>query len=144
MTPKLFYILLPFFLLVNCSSEPNDDPIPYVPFTEIIVNLNLPEYFNLHADNTYEYIDGGVKGLILYRLNANTFYAFERNCSFRPQEACATVEVHSSQLYMEDTCCGSTFNFSGEPQGGPAFRPLRKYMTRIAGNEVIITDEIVE
>jgi len=46
---------------------------------------------------------------------------------------------------MIDPCCNSQFNFSnGNPQGGAASRPLRKYRTTVLANTLTITDEIVE
>jgi hypothetical protein len=124
------------------SSDTGDDPVPFVPFDEIVINLNLPTYNPLRSDGGYVYIDGGVRGLILYRQNATTYLAFERNCTFRPNEACATVEVHSSTLYMTDECCKSIFRFpDGEPNGGPASRPLIQYNTSLKGSELTISDE---
>lgn len=133
------------FLLLACEPEMVDDPIPYQPFSTITINLNLPEYTSLRTDGGFQYLnDGGVRGIILYRKNSTTYLAFERNCSFQPNDACATVEVHSSTLYMMDACCGSTFDFSGLPTGGPAWRPLRQYQTFLTGSQLTITDEVVE
>jgi len=142
---RLLLILMPLvILMMDCSSDLSDDPIPYSAFSDIIVNLSLPENFTLQSDGNFKNINGGVKGIILYRLNANTFRAFERTCSYQPGDACATVEVHATLAYMHDTCCGSTFNFEGEPRGGPAWRRLRQYEARVSGTEVIITDEILD
>lgn len=128
----------------QCAPDPGDDPIPYVPFSEILINLNLPAYIALKTDGASMTIDGGVRGIILYRVNATTYLAYERNCSFRPNEACATVDVHISNLYMYDPCCGSSFNFAdGYPLGGTAWRPLRQYRTSVNSELLSITDEIV-
>lgn len=128
----------------GCDSGMTDDPIPYVPFDEIVINLNLPSYATLRTNGGYVNIDGGVRGIILYRQDANTYIAFERNCSYRPNEACATVDVHSSTLFMTDACCNSTFTFpEGQPNGGPAWRPLMQYRTILQGNQLTITDEVL-
>lgn len=136
---------LNFFAILLCTvaCDPNltDDPIPVTSFPDIVINTTLPEYNSL-VTKGYQNISGGVRGIILYRLNSATYYAFERNCSFQPNDACATVEVDASGLYMKDTCCGSTFDFSGNATGAPAFRPLRKYATTTSGSIVTITDEI--
>jgi hypothetical protein len=134
-----------FLLTISCSSEESDDAIPYIPFPDIVVNLGLPEYFSLQSIGNYKTInEGGVKGIILYHHASGTFYAFERNCSFHPNDACSTVGVDVSGLRMTDTCCGSYFDFEGNPVAGPAWRPLRRYVTTQVANEVTITDEIVE
>lgn len=70
--------------------------------------------------------------------------AYERNCSFRPNEACATVDAHSSGLFMIDSCCNSNFSFTdGSPTGGPAWRPLNRYRTQLSGITLTITDEVI-
>jgi hypothetical protein len=137
----LFLLIL---VLNACTPEMTDDPIPYFPFTPIAINLNLPEYQALKTSG-FVYVDGGVRGIIIYRANATTYIAYERNCSFQPNEACATIEMHVSNLYMYDPCCNSTFDvLTGEPEGGPAWRPLRQYETILSGTELTITDDIVE
>ena len=136
---KRFLLLL---FLFSCEPDLVDDPMPFQPFPDI--NIIVPNYQALSSDGGYIIInDGGVRGIILYRKSASTYLAFERNCSYRPNEACATVEVHSSTLFMNDTCCGSSFSFEGIPTGGPAWRPLQQYRASLSGNTVIITDEIV-
>ncbi|MBL7859170.1 MAG: hypothetical protein JNM57_15865 [Cyclobacteriaceae bacterium] len=141
-------VLMMAFILTGCEPDQSDDPIPYVPFSDITLNLNLPENIGLISDGGHKLISsslGGVQGIILYRKNSSAYYAFERNCSYQPAGACVTVEVHSSNLYMIDPCCSSIFSFpEGNPNGGPAWRPLRKYATYLNGSTLTITDEIVE
>jgi hypothetical protein len=129
----------------SCKPDLSDDAIPYFGFGTIYINLNLPEYARLKTDGgSFYYDDGGVKGLIIYRQNASTYHVYERNCSYRPNEACATVNVHVSTLFMEDPCCGSNFDFiTGNPTSGVAWRPLRKYFSTVNGSDLTITDEIL-
>lgn len=137
-----------FFIAVTCSPDRGDDPIPFVPFSPIVLNLNLPEYIALKSNGGFKELSssvGGVQGIIVYRVDASTYRAYERNCSYQPNDACVTVSAHSSGLYMVDPCCGSTFSFSdGSPLGTPAWRPLRQYQTSVLNSELSITDEIVE
>ena len=130
-------------LSTSCGSDMSDEPIPEVPFDPIVINLNLPAYVRARPEGGYVYLDGGIRGIILYHQSATTYIAFERNCSFNPNDACATVDVHSSTLYMVDTCCNSSFSFpDGEPNGGPASRPLLQYRTSLRGSELTITDDM--
>ena len=131
------------WLVLACQPDMSDDPIPVVGFPDFVLNLSAPEYQSLAVNGGYKEINSiGVRGVIVYRLNASTFLAFERNCSFRPNEACATVNVHSSSLYMIDPCCNSSFSFdSGSPTGGVASRPLRQYATELVGFQLTITDD---
>ncbi len=143
MRSSKFWLML--LSLVACSRDLSDDPIPIIPFADVVINLGLPDYFSLQTDGGFKELNtGGVRGIILYRVNSATYFAYERNCSFRPNEACATVNVHSSGLFMTDPCCNSSFNFSdGNPTGGPAWRQLQRYRTQLSGSTLTISDEII-
>ena len=137
-------VLFSLGLASSCSNEPVDDPIPYQPFPDIVINLSLPEFISLSLDGGHVNTSGGIRGIILYRENSNTYHAYERNCSYHPNDACATIEVHLSGLYMEDPCCGSIFNFpDGFPTGGVAWRPLVQYETILNGSTLTITDRVL-
>ena len=124
-------------LLVGLGCEPQlvDDPIPLVSFNEIVLNLSFPENVVLRNDRGFkELAEGGVRGIIVYHATGTSYLAYERNCSYRPNEACATYP-----------CCVSNFNFDdGTPSGGAAWRPLRRYRTQINGDVLTITDEILD
>jgi hypothetical protein len=138
------FLILAIAGLNSCSPDLSDDAIPRDTFSSVTINLNLPEYLSLHTDGGWKYYDDvGVRGVIIYRLDVSTYLAFERNCSYHPNDACATVNVHSSNLYMFDTCCNSTFDFDGTPTGGPAWRPLLQYETLLTGTDLTITDNVV-
>lgn len=132
-------------LLTSCSPDFSDDSIPPSHFPDIVLNLSLPSNIGLATKGGYKLInDGGVRGIILYCEEVGTYHAYERNCSYRPNEACATVDVDVSKLFMLDPCCGSSFDFTtGKPIGGVAWRPLRQYQAVANGSELIITEDIV-
>jgi hypothetical protein len=145
---KMWKIVLLCFVLSlslkSCSPDLQDDPIPRDIFDPIEISLNLPEYVSLQTDGGWKYYNGaGVRGIIIYRANSTTYLAFERNCSYRPNDACATIDVDQSQLFLIDPCCSSTFNFEGTPTGGPAWRPLLQYETTLSGTSLTITDVVV-
>lgn len=141
-----FSVLSGLLLLSGCEPDLTDDPIPWQPFDVININLNLPEYINLKMDGNYVYLnDGGVRGIILYHKQGSQYLAYERNCSYQPNSACATVEVHASTLYMYCPCCSSNFDFAtGSAGGGIAWRPLNQYETSLNGSTLTITDQLVE
>ncbi len=133
-----------FLLLLACSPDLEDDPIPFIAFSPISINLNLPEFVGLKTDGGYKEIGGGVRGIVVYRKNSAEYLAWEKNCSFQPNDVCATVNVHISGLYLTDACCNSNFDFSsGLPTSGPAWRPLQRYATQLNGSELLVTDQIV-
>jgi nitrite reductase/ring-hydroxylating ferredoxin subunit len=137
------YIL--FLLLAYQSSNGQADaPIPLVSFQEIVIDTDMPANIRLRMDGGYKEEEGGVRGLIIYRVNATSFVAYERNCTYHPNRECATVNVHSSGLYLIDPCCNSQFSLTdGNSMGGPAWRPLLQYRTQVQGNKIIISDEII-
>ena len=140
---KRVSIIFLFTALLSCSSDDRiDDPIPFQSFADFDININLPAYTALKVDGGYkEFSNLGVRGIIIYRENATTFRAFEQNCSFQPQDACATVKPFS--IYMQDACCGSVFNYDGEPTGGLAWRPLGQYEVHLSGSTLTITDNVI-
>lgn len=126
-----FFVLV--FLTLACEPQFFEVPIPYVP-VNIEIDINNPQFSTLNTNN-YAYLNSeGVRGIIIYKKSRNQYIAFERNCSYTPNQACATVDVHSSGLYMIDTCCSSIFDFNGDPIGGPAISPLLRYNTSLNGN----------
>jgi hypothetical protein len=137
-------ILFFFLLLVGCNSNLSDDPIPRISFSDIIIDINLPEYVSLRTDGGYKEVAGGVRGIIVYRSSGTSFQAYEKNCSFHPNDACAIVSVHSSGLFMTDSCCGSNFSFAdGTPTGGQAWRPLQRYRTQFNNFKLTISDDVL-
>lgn len=141
-TTRVLVVILSFFIITSCNDEIVRDEIPIAAFDDIFINLDLPEYNDLSFDNTFITLPQGVRGIILYRLNSSTYFAFERNCTFLPNEAGSTVNVDQSNLFMRDTSCGSTFGFDGGvPTSGPAQIPLRRYRITQLGRTLTITDE---
>src|SRR5689334_19999406 len=86
-----------------CDPDVSDDPIPYVHFQDIVINLTLPSYIGLSSDGGYAYVNGGVKGIIIYRKTNTTYFAYERNCTYHPYEAGSTVDVQPQFQRMYDS-----------------------------------------
>jgi hypothetical protein len=133
-----------FLLFASCQPDLSDDQIPPANFSTLTFNLNLPEYQNLRTKGYMEINSIGLRGVIIYRVDQTTYHTYERNCSYHPNDACATVNIHTSGLYMTDPCCNSTFDFAaGNPTGGIAWRPLRQYQTSFSGIQITISDVII-
>ncbi len=126
--------------VVGCGGR--EDPSPALPITPTNIQIVLSnfEYRDLRNDRGYVKIKGGTYGIIVYRENASTYRAFERLCPYQPQLDCALVSVDGSSLFMRDSCCGTQFNFNGEPIGGPGARPLQQYTTALVGGTLYITN----
>ena len=122
--PILIFITL---FTLTCNSNYSDIPTVYVNFS---VNLNDPDFLDLNAPGNYVLVNGGVRGIILYRKSSDEILAFDRNCSYDPLEPCAQVlPMPDEYLIFEDTCCGSKYSvvLDGYPTDGPAAAPLKQY-----------------
>jgi hypothetical protein len=138
-----FFILYSAFLVLTACGSTNDaEPlIPYAP-VNLSINVTNQQYAALRVDNGAVTLpvkgpagDGGVKGVIVVRQNASTYLAFERNCPYRPYDACALVSLdRNSRLFMRDSCCNSQFDLKGQITGGPTPRPLKQYSTSLQGS----------
>jgi len=135
---RLFFSLSLILFASSCEQESNGPKIPFVPVYEEIAyqSVAYKDLWNLNGH--IEIDDAGYKGIIVFNQGGNVFRAFEQACSYDPLESCSKVVVDDSGLFLIDKCCNSTFDFSGIPTGGPAFRPLLEYNTRIEGNFLIV------
>ena len=134
-----FLVCIVCLFFAACESSEPEDQIPIALVNETI-NLTNQQYLDLQFNGGHVNIDGGVRGITIYRISETEYRAFERNCSFEPLNTCARVEVDGSGLFFIDSCCSSTFDFNGFPTGGPATLPLRQYLTVLQGNFLIISN----
>lgn len=136
------FILATIIGASSCEPDYTEEQIPFQPFPDIVINTSLPAYTALQIDGGYQQISNVVlRGIIVYRVNATTFRAFEQTCSFQPNNTCATVEPFP--FYMQDACCGSVFDYEGNPTGGMARFPLGQYEVRVSGSTITITDNVI-
>lgn len=135
----LIAILLIAISILACeknSSNSNGTPTAYV---DLYVNITFPSYAMLNSVGGWVYVNGGVRGILLYRKSVSEFIAYERNCTYQPNTPCATVFVDVNGLILRDTCCGSKFLITdGSVNQTPATIPLTRYQTTFDGNEVHI------
>ncbi len=126
-------------LMIAGACKKNKDNIPDV-YVDEYIYLSQPANVNLNAIGGFIYIaNAGARGIILYRKGLNEFVALDRNCTFDPQQACATVTVDNTNFFAADSCCGSKFQISnGQVVNGPASMPLKAYQTEFDGNVVHI------
>jgi len=104
--------LLSGTLFVSCNKE--QYPIPNVP-VNVVLNLDLPSYIQLQNPGGYAYVNGGSRGIIVYR-------------NF---DECAVVDINpENQFELIDTCSGSIYSIvNGTVLAGPAKWGLRQYNT---------------
>ncbi|WPP51039.1 hypothetical protein [Catalinimonas niigatensis] len=133
-------VLVISLTLKSCQQDGWVSPIPYV-LVDITVNLNNQEFLPLRLDGGFVEILGGYKGIIIYRVNATTYRAFEKASPYRTDEVCAYMYVDPSGLFLREGCANSVYDFEGNPSGGVSQFPLRQYQTYLDGNFLNIYNE---
>lgn len=114
MMNKLTTILLILFWFVGCESDDQNNLLPYVLVNETIT-LSNPEFINLQVPGGWAYANGGIKGIILYNINGNSFKAYERSCPHLLPSDCTRMTVEQS-FKMKCPCDQSEFNIiNGTP-----------------------------
>lgn len=122
----------------NCKKKATtvvQDNIAYQA-VNIVIYPNDPIYsaspHSIQYAGGWEYINGGVNGIIIYRQSTNNtptdFIAIERTSTYLPDNARAAVVVLSNNITLKDTVSGSTWQvFNGSVTSGPATQNLRLY-----------------
>lgn len=119
-----------------CKKNNNNIPDVYI---DQYLYLSQPSNVNLNAIGGFIYLDNiGSRGVIVYRKSTSEFVALDRNCTFDPQQACATVIVDNTNFFAEDTCCHSRFQINnGQVVNGPASLPLKAYQVEYDGGNIV-------
>lgn len=131
-------IFIPFcsiIFFVGCKEE--NYPIPNVP-VNITLNLDLPAYNNLNAPGGNVFIEGGSRGIVIYR-DFDNFVALDRHSTYNSSDPCAIVIVNPDNIFeLIDTCSGSRFSIiNGGVLEGPAKFGLKNYTTSWNGSYLL-------
>jgi nitrite reductase/ring-hydroxylating ferredoxin subunit len=133
---------LTFFLLFSvlnfgCRKRKNT-VIPYVP-VNIYIYPSDPNFNKINTPGGWVYLNGGSRGIIVYRRSNEEFVAYDRHCTYDTENACGQVEVTTSQITAIDSCCMSEFVLTdGSVVKSPATNPLQAYQVNYNGNELRI------
>jgi len=129
---KTIFILLSFLLLVSCNGYEHET-IPTVQ-VDFSIYPNDVTYYSLNHYGGHMYFTGGVRGIIIYRLDQYTFMAYDRACPYDWEDDDSWIWVEESGLTLIDSCCGSRFNvLDGSVVNGPAIYSLKHYSTTFDG-----------
>jgi len=127
------YILLAITVAAGCKKD-NNNSIPNTA-VDIYIYANNPSFIDVSVVGGWTYVMGGVRGILLYRKSNTEFMAYDRNCTYQPNQPCATVVMDVNNIEAKDTCCHSRFSiYDGSVFQGPAALPLKAYNTSYDGN----------
>jgi hypothetical protein len=125
---KQFFILFLLLLVLSCKKN-SLHPVPSIPF-DINIYLNLPSYNSLESVGGWAYVNGGSKGIVLYRKSSDEFVAFDRH-SPANEGLCDQALITNSDnfLQLDDLCSEAKFSlYDGSIISGSEFG-LRQYQT---------------
>ena len=133
---QIFLVLL---MLVSASCKKNKKhPIPSIPF-DITIDLALPSYTDLNGAGGWAYVNGGIKGIIVYRQSYDVFVAFERQSPEDPENTCSSGLVPNADnfLQLDDPCSNASFSlYDGSPISGSDWG-LRQYQCAWNGSNLL-------
>jgi hypothetical protein len=133
----LFLITLSCVLVSGCNKN-KIHPVPNIPF-DITIDINLPSYNALIGVGSYAYVNGGSRGIIVYRRNIDEFVAFDRHSPVDADGSCPEPLYPDPDnfLMLIDSCGPAKFSlFDGSPVEGSEFG-LRQYQTIYNGTNLL-------
>ena len=77
----LCIIFITLFIL-GCSKD-EDEYIPLVR-VDLTIYTNDPAFNVISVPGTWTYVNGGSKGIIIYRASNSEFKAYDRHCTYTP------------------------------------------------------------
>lgn len=127
-----FLIAIPF---VSCKEEAFD--YGYVNFS---INPESTEYFNLNSGNRgWEYFEGGMRGVVVFRLNYGEYICYERSCTATDCHGRLEVDHITNALLVCPKCDSKFINYDGSPTNGSvAKRNLYSYCTYFDGIDLLV------
>jgi hypothetical protein len=135
----IVYCLALLFWTTSCGDSEQITPVIDIPINKII-DLNSLAYQRLKFNGGFVYETGGLRGLIIYRKDATTYYAFDRACTYRINNTCEKIEVDGSTFFLFDPCCQSRFDWEGQPTSGVARANLVRYRTSLSGSVLYVNN----
>ncbi|MEZ4938036.1 MAG: hypothetical protein R2799_10645 [Crocinitomicaceae bacterium] len=99
----------------------------------------LPSYSSLQSVGGYAYVNGGVKGLVVYRKSIDEFVCFDRMSTAEGGYDCTPIEVDTDNyLFLNDSCSDAVYSLiDGSLVSGSAVYGLRAYQTNFDGFSIL-------
>ena len=115
-------------LLTQAKCDNNVQNIPYVP-VNIDINLNLPAYNDLNFVSNHIYVNGGSKGLIIYRYTQDIFVILDRHSTSDIELGCIVSVDDDGLLISDHSDCSESkwLIIDGTVNQGTAILPLHRY-----------------
>ena len=130
------FLIVVLLISVSCKRNRNH-PVPSIPF-DITINISLPSYSELQGVGGWTTVNGGSKGIIVYRKSYDEFVSFDLHSPANSGQCeQALIPDSNNFLQLNDLCSGATFSlFDGSPISGSDLG-LRQYQATWDGNYVV-------
>jgi len=138
-TMRKLLLLFSIITLFSCEKNETNDILPNVP-VNITVNLDLPQFIKLKTPPNWEYINGGIKGILIQNTGLTPDYkAFDRAC---PNNDCNSSMIFDGSFRMKCPCDDSEYSIiDGSPQTSGNSHFAREYkVNQINSTTLIITN----
>lgn len=121
---QIISILLMPFIMGGCTSDEDDNYIPYV---KVDFYVPLATHNHLTIPGNSDIFPAGFAGVIVICISQSEYYAFDASCPFEAKQSCRVVPDEST--LGRCSCCESEFSLfgGGYPTKGPAVRNLKRY-----------------
>ena len=132
----LFLAVLSALPFGGCETN-KGEIIPYVR-VDIYQHILSPPIVYL-GDGESAQINGGYKGIIIYRESDLNYQAYDRTCTMWPDHSAAVIKDTVFEGVYKCPECESQYLLINEGQAlnGPARYPLVRYKTSISGNDIL-------
>lgn len=140
MTHNLKQFLLASYLITTSCTVEDNFPNTYVNET---IPITMPEYNHVYGNLwAYEYINGGLGGIIIVQGMNNEFIAYDRACTNETNNTCIVTGKSTNDPILKcNDCCNSQFVIiDGSVAEGVANQALKKYHTYFDGQMLYITN----
>lgn len=135
------FLLLMLSLASASTCDEDEDVVPYV-YVNFEINLSNTDYFDLNAVGNAVMVNGGYKGIIIYRKSLEEFTAFDRCCTYDVDSDTTRLELDGARAVCPH--CGAEFSLSldGMVLEGPAALSLKQYQVSYskAYNRLYVTN----
>lgn len=150
-TTSLLFVFL--ILTVSCNKDSINPNIPNVNI-RISINPNSTQFLELNTVSGWVYLDEKPsvyippqsRGIIVWRMDLNTFKAFERQppndpfkCCNQDHSVCGKLVVGDNYPFVKDTCTGNLYQLlDGSLFEGEGMYPLIEYAAEYDGHTLYI------
>lgn len=137
MIHRFVFAIVTLVLISSCGKN-RQNPVPNLPL-DVTIDINLPSYSNIQGVGGYTYVNGGSKGIIVYRKSLDEFVAFDRHSPADVDGTCPEPLYPSPNNFLEliDSCGNATFSlYDGSAITNSEFG-LRQYATQFNGSNLL-------